>query len=75
MSRKKRKKPSKIIRAAEKVLAEGSPKLPSPEEIEKARILYGFTAYTLATWGIRWPPYKGWRRDLEQRYRDSHGIR
>ena len=40
------------------------------EEIEAARTPNGgWTRETLASWGIPWPPPKGWRKDLVERSR------
>jgi hypothetical protein len=47
--------------------------LPSPQEIEPARTpAGGWTKQQLARWGVAWLPPKGWRHDLEQRYRQAH---
>lgn len=44
-----------------------TPIRPTPDEIEAARSPFGgWTAATLASWGVPWPPPKGWRRALEQ---------
>jgi hypothetical protein len=46
--------------------------VPTPEEIEAARTPNGgWTRETLASWGVPWPPPKGWRKDLAER---SHRI-
>jgi hypothetical protein len=43
--------------------------VPSPQEILEARSpAGGWTRETLAGWGIAWPPPKGWKADLEERY-------
>jgi hypothetical protein len=40
--------------------------IPSPAEIEAAKTPRGgWTRATLATWGVPWPPPKGWRKALE----------
>lgn len=45
-------------------------KLPSPAEIKAARTKRGgWTAKTLAGWGVSWPPPRGWRRRLEEEWR------
>lgn len=52
---------------------------PSPQEIQDARTPKGgWTRETLASWGVPWPPPKGWRAELERRYAEridgrSHG--
>lgn len=41
---------------------------PTPEEIEAARTpAGGWTRDTLASWGVGWPPPKGWKKELERR--------
>lgn len=56
--------------AARRRLARGEFTLPSPDEV--ARVLgpsgAGASALDFAEWGIAWPPYKGWRFDLERRW-------
>lgn len=48
------------------------PSLPSPEEIERARTPRGgYDREQLATWGVPWPPPKGWKKALEVAWRDS----
>jgi hypothetical protein len=43
--------------------------VPSPEQILEARSpAGGWTKATLAGWGVGWPPPKGWKADLEERY-------
>ncbi|MFI5614987.1 hypothetical protein [Amycolatopsis sp. NPDC051903] len=43
--------------------------LPSPDEIEAARTpAGGFTRAQLAAWGVAWPPPKGWKKDLIDRW-------
>ncbi|MGW1496396.1 hypothetical protein [Streptomyces sp. NPDC002402] len=53
--------------------AERSPsmtELPSPEEIEAARSPRGgYSRAQLAAWGVPWPPPKGWRAELTERWR------
>ncbi|WP_435190027.1 hypothetical protein [Streptomyces sp. bgisy126] len=44
--------------------------LPSPEEIEAARTpAGGWTRDQLAAWGVPWPPPKGWKDELAERWR------
>lgn len=44
--------------------------LPSPKEIEDARTPRGgFTRAQLAVWGVHWPPPKGWKQALTDRWR------
>lgn len=44
-------------------------RVPSPEEVAAAMTSAGgFTKAQLAEWEVPWPPPRGWRRDLEQRY-------
>lgn len=43
--------------------------LPSPQEIVEAMSdRGGWTRSTLASWGVSWPPPKGWRVRLEHEY-------
>lgn len=62
MARKRRRK--------SKVPAVVGPRyVPSPQEvIDGLSAKGGWTAKTLASWGIKWPPQKGWRRKLEAEY-------
>lgn len=48
-----------------------SPKrVPSPDEIAAARTALGaWTREQLAEWGIPWPPPKGWKRELGEKWR------
>lgn len=47
--------------------------LPSPQIIENCRsVRGGWSQATLAAWGVPWPPPKGWRQDLERRWREQH---
>jgi hypothetical protein len=40
--------------------------MPSPKEIQEARTeAGGWTRKTLESWGVSWPPYKGWKKELE----------
>jgi len=49
--------------------------LPSPEEIrQRSKGDKGFTKETLASWGVQWPPPKGWRERLEQQWRERETI-
>lgn len=46
------------------------PVLPSPDEIEDARTpAGGYTRAQLAAWGVAWPPPKGWKKELNDRWR------
>lgn len=59
----------KAMKPEVKPLAEGQT-LPSPDEVMEAQSgAGGWTKAQLAEWGIRWPPPRGWRKDLEQRWR------
>ena len=43
---------------------------PSPEEVAAAcKGPGGWTKAQLAKWGVRYPPPKGWRAELERRHR------
>lgn len=45
---------------------------PTKEEIEAARTPNGgWTKETLKSWGVSWPPKKGWREKLEATYIDD----
>ncbi|MET9260285.1 hypothetical protein [Amycolatopsis sp. NPDC004079] len=45
------------------------PVLPSPDAIEAARTpAGGFTRAQLAAWGVAWPPPKGWKKELTDRW-------
>lgn len=45
------------------------PDLPSPEEAEAARTpAGGWTRDQLAAWGVPWPPPKGWKDELAERW-------
>jgi hypothetical protein len=49
--------------------------VPSPAEVAaKSTNNMGFTRAQLAEWGVPWPPPKGWRRRLENKYRRIHGA-
>ena len=40
--------------------------IPSPDEVLAAQTAAGgWTAKSLAAWGVSWPPLRGWRRQLE----------
>lgn len=44
-------------------------KVPSPQEVEQAQTRPGgWTAITLAGWGVMWPPPRGWRDELRRRW-------
>ncbi len=46
------------------------PELPSPEEVEAARTPAGaWTRAQLAAWGVQWPPPKGWKDELAERWK------
>ncbi|MBA7712424.1 hypothetical protein ES703_121398 [subsurface metagenome] len=48
---------------------------PSPEEMEAAKTPQGgWTKEQLADWGVPWPPPKGWRRELEEKWRQDHNT-
>lgn len=45
---------------------------PSPREIMAARThANAWTRDQLAKWGVPWPPPKGWKGELEQRWREA----
>jgi hypothetical protein len=45
--------------------------LPSPDEIRASgKANSGFTKRTLASWGVPWPPPKGWRERLERQWHE-----
>ncbi|MEU9197730.1 hypothetical protein [Streptomyces hundungensis] len=45
------------------------PVLPSPGEIEAAKTSKGaWTRAQLAEWGVPWPPPKGWKDELIERW-------
>ncbi|WP_328381804.1 hypothetical protein OHS81_01885 [Streptomyces sp. NBC_00400] len=49
------------------------PDLPSSEEIQAARTpAGGWKRDQLAAWGIPWPPPKGWKGELAERWRAAH---
>ncbi|MFF4401498.1 hypothetical protein [Streptomyces sp. NPDC001480] len=48
------------------------PVLPSPEEIEAARTpAGGWKRDQLAAWGVPWPPPKGWKNELTERWKTA----
>jgi hypothetical protein len=48
-------------------------KRPTPEEIEAAKTPNGgWTRETLSTWGVSWPPKKGWKRELERNHQQGN---
>lgn len=50
------------------------PSTPSPDEVTAACTEKGgWTKDQLAAWGVPWPPPKGWRTELEERWRDEQG--
>jgi hypothetical protein len=45
---------------------------PSPSEIEASKTPKGgWTKQQLALWGVEWPPVKGWKRRLIQRWHED----
>ena len=43
--------------------------MPSPEQIEAAKTPGGgWDRKTLADWGVRWPPPKGWKKRLAEEH-------
>lgn len=47
----------------------GVPVIPSPAEVKAAQSgRGGWTRDQLRQWGVRWPPPKGWRQELERQY-------
>ncbi len=50
--------------------------IPSPDEIEAASTAgQGWTKTTLASWGVSYPPPKGWKADLHKKYRNQQLLR
>ncbi|MFF5859575.1 hypothetical protein ACFY8B_28810 [Streptomyces sp. NPDC012751] len=48
------------------------PDLPSPEEVEAARTpAGGWKRDQLAAWGVPWPPPKGWKDELAERWKTA----
>ncbi|MFE2159898.1 hypothetical protein ACFW9M_19020 [Streptomyces lydicus] len=46
------------------------PDLPSPEEVEAARTpAGGWKRDQIAAWGVPWPPPKGWKEELAERWK------
>jgi hypothetical protein len=46
---------------------------PSPDEIEAARTpAGGWKRDQLAAWGVPWPPPKGWKDELTERWTVAH---
>jgi hypothetical protein len=65
----------KKTKNARERLNRGSFRLPSPQEVRDAMTPAGsWTAATLAEWGVGWPPQKGWREDLRQRWLAQNPI-
>jgi len=57
------------VSKARKIIEAGKFKLPSPAEIEAAKTHAGaWTAKQLAEWGVEWPPRRGWRQALRERW-------
>lgn len=51
--------------------------IPSPDEVAAAQSgVGGWNRETLATWGVSWPPPKGWRQELDEAWRaqQAHGA-
>ncbi|MEV5124724.1 hypothetical protein AB0K49_18335 [Streptomyces decoyicus] len=49
------------------------PYLPSPDEVEAARTpAGGWKRDQLAAWGVPWPPPKGWKDELTERWKAAH---
>lgn len=68
------KKSFKVKNAIER-LNEGNYIQPSPQEIMNSMTDAGaWTALQLATWGIKWPPTKGWKKKLEDDYYEKNPI-
>jgi hypothetical protein len=62
----------RIFDAAHRIEEGGGNTIPSPAAIEAARTPGGgWTAETLARWGVSWPPPRGWRRTLERRHAEA----
>lgn len=48
------------------------PVLPSPEEIEAVKTPKGaWTRAQLAEWGVPWPPERGWKDELIERWESA----
>lgn len=48
--------------------------IPSPDDVHAAESgAGGWTKAQLAMWGVSWPPPRGWRKDLERRWREQKG--
>jgi hypothetical protein len=72
-NRKAEEMAKKMKRANER-LKQGNFTVPSPAEVKATESgAGGWTAMQLAEWGVRWPPPKGWRKELQHRY--ESGIR
>ncbi len=51
-------------------------KIPSPEEVEAAKTgRGGFKRAVLESWGIAWPPKKGWRTRLRLAWEEQEQAR
>jgi hypothetical protein len=51
------------------------PVVPTEAEIDAAKTpAGGWTRAQLSSWGVPWPPPKGWRRDLIAKSRAHHGT-
>lgn len=50
--------------------------IPSPEEIKSlCTPAGGWTKAQLAQWGVPWPPPKGWKHELERKWRSMQDGR
>lgn len=48
---------------------------PSPMEVENERTERGgWTRRTLESWGVAWPPYKGWKKDLQSKWEFEQAL-
>lgn len=48
-----------------------TPRIPSPEEVTAAMPVNGGSGWSkerFASWGVSWPPTRGWRRRLREQY-------
>lgn len=69
MAKKRRGKLSRRMREARAILDKGMYVIPSPDDVLAAATGgCGWSAKTLATWGVPWPPPAGWRNELQKRW-------
>lgn len=62
----------KKTKSARKTIAERRFTIPSPQDVIDAMTPAGaWTAFQLAKWGVPWPPPKGWRLELEERWKEN----